>query len=80
MGSNCPQVPLDTQTFAAWSQGPRESSPLLLPPWGQPSPQRRVTSTGDLAKGNAGKVLNRGKVEGPDPLGYPGRGHTRVKH
>lgn len=29
MGSYCPQVPLDTQTFAAWSQGPKASSPLL---------------------------------------------------
>lgn len=56
---------------------------------GLPSPQGRVTSTGDLAKGNREKVLNRGKVEGLDPLGlghgqeppgYPGRGHTSVKH
>lgn len=28
---------------------------------GPPSPQRRVTSTGDPFKGNAGKVLRRGK-------------------
>lgn len=36
---------------------------------GPPSPQRRVTGIGELAKGNPGKVLNSGKVEGLDTLG-----------
>lgn len=67
-------------SLVPWAKG---IFPALVGTLGLPSPQRRVTSTGDLAQGNLGKVLTRGKRGARHPgagSGAPRGSHGKGTH